>query len=306
MTRDDDTSGHARGDTITGAVTVGPVVTRHASAGPVSGTSQAVRDGSQRNDLAAAQVQLEAARASRQNDERALALRRDAQARADRAQQTADREQAASTEMRAPETASIPNPNPTSTKGGRYGERRGARHERSGRASSYAHDQRTFDTWVAGFAGNDAVSSGTARGGAPIAALTAVPPSAPKVGRTKAGGPGLPPLLPDPARAVQAAQSAQATPPMQAAPLTSSAAPTHSAPSSQQAELTAQTTTPVTVMQAAPSDVPQTRVDGGPKTRAQVQAEIIRARGDGSLPAFGNPNPAGPGGAPSLTIVPGP
>jgi hypothetical protein len=38
-----------------------------------------------------------------------------------------------------------------------------------------------------------------------------------------------------------------------------------------------------------------------PKTRAQVRAELDRARSDGSLPRFGNPNPAGPGGVPSRT-----
>ena len=39
----------------------------------------------------------------------------------------------------------------------------------------------------------------------------------------------------------------------------------------------------------------------GPKTRAQVRAELDRARADGSLPRFGNPNPIGPGGVPSST-----
>ena len=38
-----------------------------------------------------------------------------------------------------------------------------------------------------------------------------------------------------------------------------------------------------------------------PKTRAQVRAELSRARMDGSLPRFGNPDPAGPGGVPSRT-----
>jgi hypothetical protein len=39
----------------------------------------------------------------------------------------------------------------------------------------------------------------------------------------------------------------------------------------------------------------------GPKTRAQVRAELDRARTDGSLPRFGNPDPAGPGGVPSTS-----
>lgn len=40
-----------------------------------------------------------------------------------------------------------------------------------------------------------------------------------------------------------------------------------------------------------------------PKTRAQVRAELERARADGSLPRYGNPNPAGPGGVPSSTTT---
>jgi hypothetical protein len=38
-----------------------------------------------------------------------------------------------------------------------------------------------------------------------------------------------------------------------------------------------------------------------PKTRAEVVAELARARKDGSLPAFGNPN-QGPGGTPGQSI----
>jgi hypothetical protein len=48
------------------------------------------------------------------------------------------------------------------------------------------------------------------------------------------------------------------------------------------------------------------KLDDGPKSRAQVRAEIVRARADGSLPAFGNPDPAGPAGAPSLLGAPRP
>ncbi|MCC8395223.1 DUF4148 domain-containing protein [Paraburkholderia sp. MMS20-SJTR3] len=38
-----------------------------------------------------------------------------------------------------------------------------------------------------------------------------------------------------------------------------------------------------------------------PKTRAEVVAELARARKDGSMPAFGNPNP-GPGGMPGQSF----
>lgn len=54
------------------------------------------------------------------------------------------------------------------------------------------------------------------------------------------------------------------------------------------------------VQPVAPKPLPL-QSDQAPKTRAQVRAELARARADGSLPRFGNPNPAGPGGVPSST-----
>ena len=38
-----------------------------------------------------------------------------------------------------------------------------------------------------------------------------------------------------------------------------------------------------------------------PLSRAQVRADLARARSDGTIPRFGNPDPAGPGGMPSST-----
>jgi Domain of unknown function (DUF4148) len=37
-----------------------------------------------------------------------------------------------------------------------------------------------------------------------------------------------------------------------------------------------------------------------PKTRAQVRAELARARMDGTISRFGNPDPYGPGGTPNF------
>ena len=54
------------------------------------------------------------------------------------------------------------------------------------------------------------------------------------------------------------------------------------------------------VQAVAPKPLP-VQSDQAPKTRAQVRAELDRARADGSLPRFGNPDPAGPGGVPSGT-----
>jgi hypothetical protein len=52
-----------------------------------------------------------------------------------------------------------------------------------------------------------------------------------------------------------------------------------------------------------PGSMP-TAPDAGPKTRAQVRAELDRARTNGGIPRFGNPDPAGPGGTPSLPRQP--
>ena len=38
-----------------------------------------------------------------------------------------------------------------------------------------------------------------------------------------------------------------------------------------------------------------------PKTREQVRAELARARMDGTISRFGNPDPYGPGGTPNFT-----
>ena len=56
------------------------------------------------------------------------------------------------------------------------------------------------------------------------------------------------------------------------------------------------------VQPVAPKPLPM-QSNQAPKTRAQVRAELARARADGSLPRFGNPNPAGPGGVPSSTTT---
>jgi Domain of unknown function (DUF4148) len=42
----------------------------------------------------------------------------------------------------------------------------------------------------------------------------------------------------------------------------------------------------------------------GPKTRAQVRAELAHAREDGTIPRYGNPDPYGPGGKPNFAGQP--
>jgi hypothetical protein len=42
------------------------------------------------------------------------------------------------------------------------------------------------------------------------------------------------------------------------------------------------------------SSMPMTSASNGPLTRAQVRADLARARADGTIPRFGNPDPYGP------------
>ncbi len=60
----------------------------------------------------------------------------------------------------------------------------------------------------------------------------------------------------------------------------------------------AQTVQPVQGMDANST---QAAANQGPKTREQVRAELARARMDGTIPRFGNPDPYGPGGTPNFT-----
>jgi hypothetical protein len=52
---------------------------------------------------------------------------------------------------------------------------------------------------------------------------------------------------------------------------------------------------PVAQQTVRPAPAPMVESSQGPKSREQVRAELERARTDGSLPRFGNPDPAGPG-----------
>jgi hypothetical protein len=76
----------------------------------------------------------------------------------------------------------------------------------------------------------------------------------------------------------------------------------HAAPAREVAPAVAPTPAPTPVIASLPVVQPTVRPDTvpvgsqqGPKTREQVRAELERARADGSLSRFGNPDPAGPG-----------
>ncbi|SOE96224.1 protein of unknown function [Burkholderia sp. D7] len=55
--------------------------------------------------------------------------------------------------------------------------------------------------------------------------------------------------------------------------------------------------TPLPAQPVNPKPLP-VQSDQAPKTREQVRSELYRARANGALPRFGNPDPAGPGGLP--------
>ena len=94
--------------------------------------------------------------------------------------------------------------------------------------------------------------------------------------------------------------------PLAEAPLQQPQPDVQPALSAPQTEPVAQALALPPLVQTLPAGGVLPKLDGGPKSRAQVRAEVVHAREDGSLPAFGNPDPAGPGGAPNLTGAPRP
>ncbi|MFM0736116.1 hypothetical protein PQQ51_02565 [Paraburkholderia xenovorans] len=260
---------HTRGDTITGAVSSAPVVTHHDS----GDTLQAARNSLQRNDLAAAQAQLDAMRSVHSNDVQVQALQQEVTARAGAAQHPAAAVAAARSARRGP-TAVIAE-KATST-------------QKVLRSSSLATREPA----------NSALASASSQRD-PIAAFADASPSGEQDGAAKAAS-------------TPSSGSATLKVVSRVSGVSDAAPVAQTPPSRTQTELTAQAAAPPSA-QAAPPIAPLetssgtvVKTDGGPKTREQVRAEIVRARNDGSLPAFGNPDPAGPGGAPSLAIAPRP
>ncbi|ASW01057.1 hypothetical protein [Paraburkholderia aromaticivorans] len=289
--RDDVPVHRTRGDTISGVVIAGPAARSDAASGTsLPGAAarglQAARDSLQRNDLAAAQAQLDAIRAAHRDDARVRALQGDVQARADAAQRALAVERAGTTLRPASKPA---RKSSSPMRHGRSRENRFASHNQSLDGSSDARSQAALDNLVARLDSNGAPSAKTR---ASVGPPEASQPSA-LAARAKA------PQSASSAPVAASASSGQQRTPTPLAASTSPARP--------QAELTAQTTVlSAPLVQSTSSGDTTAKTDGGPKTRAQVRAEIERARGNGSLPAFGNPDPAGPGGAPSLTGAPRP
>jgi hypothetical protein len=291
LERDSGAAHQTRSDTMTGSVSSGPVAGSSGSAAAIAGDLQAARDSLRRNDLASAQAQLDAVRAVHRDDDQVLALQREVAARAELVQHVPVPAQGEQGEKVARQgSKSARSSLASSGKSGRSHESYVARHERANRGSVEAEFRRGTET--AGAAVGAVRSSQGRAGGA----------GAPVVASSSSSGLADVKVVSKVTSMAAASQATQAEQPVQPA------RPTSALPPGSQAELTAQTAAAPSSSspQIVSSAGTQLKSEGGPKTRAQVRAEIARARADGSLPAFGNPDPAGPGGAPSLTTAPRP
>jgi hypothetical protein len=272
----------ARGDVESGAVTSGRIKARNDSAATEAARLQAARNSLLRDDVAAARAQLNAVRAPHKNDDRVIELQKQVQVQADNdLRALAEPVDQASQPVGQSARTSSSSP----VKGAHTRDSRFATRENSNRASSYAKNRHPAETATVGSVSDSGASSGdaTAAGALPIASQSADAPPAMKVVESAPTAPGAPAAINAPPSTQQPAHTVQTV------------------PSNPQDEPAAQTVLSQPLVQPAPSSGTLPKPDGGPKTRAQVRAEIVRARQDGSLPAFGNPDPAGPGGAPSLT-----
>lgn len=283
--RGDTPAYRTRGDTISGAVISGPVTARSDSSSAMAGSLQAARNSLQRNDLAAAQAQLDAVHSAHQDDDQVRALQKEVQTRTDNEQRAVNAAQVEKT----PQPAAKPARMSSSTKHARSREGRLAGREHTNRSSSYAQSQAALDKLVARLDSNSAPNARTpATGGPAMASQPASIQTGLKVMQSTSSAPVAVPAPP--------VQQREQKPP--AASLV---------PAQPQADLTTQATLPSPpLVQSTPSAATGVKTDDGPKTRSQVRAELARARETGGLPAFGNPDPAGPGGAPSLTGAPRP
>jgi hypothetical protein len=261
-----------------GKQAAGGVKTQGESYASVTQILDAVKICLDRNDLESARLLLDAELVIHKDDARVQALQRELQAR------EASRH-GAPTVARADTTPAVPPlpPAVTARPAGRvapsrYAESSPREHEAS--ASRYTRTRYTprVDAVATHAKGVDASSQPATVWEARAVSSVTQPVSAASVMSQ--------PVL----EAAPVAQSAPVSPP---APVTPTAQSAQVAPSAQPA----QPTQPVTMVAQSGQ---------GPKTRAEVREELERARSDGDLPRFGNPDPAGPGGAMSMTVNPGP
>ena len=292
VTHGGSTGASERGNTMSGVVRSAPADGRSDSPAARANSLKAARNSLLRDDVAAARAQLNAISPALRGDQQVLALQKEIQERADQEQ----RAFAAAHVDKLPEATQKPVRSPTSsaTKGGHSRDTQLASREYSDRAAGYARSRRNGAAGVAKSGG-----AGTL-GAAGAVSMTGEAAYA-SPGTKVVSGPAAPAAINTLPLLQQSASNSepQATPmAMQPAAVQSVQSVTSAPPS----EISAQAVLPPVAETTVPS-APLLKPDG-PKTRAQVRAEIARARENGSLPAFGNPDPAGPGGAPSLTMAP--
>jgi hypothetical protein len=243
----------------------GPVVPDVNSDNTVEQILQAIRDSLQRNDLASARSLLNAVQVFGKDDKQVLSLQKDLQAR-EKTSDDAPRIPAVDESQAAPEPAQVVS-GPT------------VKSERVRGSSVPVRERAT-------------VKSRHARGGhvPQDKAVTSRPVDMGTAGTDPVKG-EIPPTP------VTTAVTLAPDPPAKTAITSPVASPAQSAPETQKATMqTAQTPQPRPI---------STSTEQGPKTRAQVRAELERARDSGELPRFGNPDPAGPGRTPSSPAYPG-
>jgi hypothetical protein len=244
-----DSSGFA-GGTPDALRTSGAVPSNTQSDASPAHILQAVRDSLQRNDLESAEVLLRAARALDINNEQAVALQHDLDARRTQTQ-------IASPAAIATDVITMPQAESRSTpRAARAVNRTEQTRERTKRVPLHARDA------------TDIPAELPAARDTPVETAATVAP-VPKV-------------------------IEKAVPPQGMAPAVDVAPEVVSAPELAPAPAPVVTSLPVVQQTARPEPAPASQ-SPGPKSRAQVRAELERARLDGSIPRFGNPDPAGPG-----------
>jgi Domain of unknown function (DUF4148) len=310
VTHGEGTGVSERGNTMSGVVRSAPLDGRGDSAAARANSLKAARNSLLRDDVAAARAQLNAISPAHRDDQQVLALQKEIQERVDREQHAL----AAAHVDKLPDSTQEPvrTSSSSATKGGHSRDTQLASREYSNRAAGYTRSRRNGAT---GVAKSDGAGVSGAAGAVPMPSDAAYA----SAGTRLVSGPGASaavntsPLLQQSAsssesqsvsmatqaaavQSVQPEQAVQPVQPVQGAPSMASM------PSTLQAGMSAPAGLPPVAQPTVPS-APLLKPDG-PKTRAQVRAELARARENGSLPPFGNPDPAGPGGAPSLTMAP--
>lgn len=268
-----------------GTVASGGVTTRGPGYASVQQVLDAVQLSLDRNDLESAKVLLEAELAIHRDDSRALALQRELQSR--EALAARSREMAKGTEVtaaRAPDTSSTLTPLPQTS---------GAKATQEAQS---AH--RAESTHFAQLQNNEHEESSSRYGRTRSTSRTDDVAKSEVAKNAKR----VEPMVPPPVVVATHAEPSAPQPAMAASVLSQ---PVLEAPSAPQTPPAAQSAQSIQPAQPAQPVTMVAQSNSGPKTRAEVREELERARSDGDLPRFGNPDPAGPGGAMSMTVNPG-